>query len=50
MELQATLNEEETKFVMEVGINVLMASGSVPFITKQTADTTTVVAGTNTPQ
>lgn len=32
LEFEATLTEEEAKFVVEVGLNILLAQGSLPIL------------------
>lgn len=34
VEIKANLNEDQVKFLLEVGINVVMANGAKPFLTK----------------
>lgn len=44
VELQANLNAEELGFVLEVGLNYLLAKGVMPFTTESNVvDTTTAL-------
>lgn len=35
MEINANLSDEEVQMVLEVGLNVLLAHGTVPFISRE---------------
>ena len=50
VEIQANLSEEQVKFLIEVGLNVVLAKGAKPFI--QSADYTPdqILSGTDTIQ
>jgi len=48
-EVTLNLSEDEVKFVMEIGLNVLYAHGSIPFLSKD-VDLATIQPSTQTAQ
>jgi hypothetical protein len=45
-EIQANLSEEQVKFLVEVGLNVVRAKGAQPFLAKTEVDVHQLVQGT----
>jgi hypothetical protein len=50
LDLKANLSEDELQMVVEVGLNVLMAHGSIPFLNEKSVEAHQIQAGTTTPQ
>ncbi len=50
VEIQANLSEEQVKFLIEVGLNVVLAKGAKPFIQSSDYTPDQILTGTGTVQ
>jgi hypothetical protein len=50
VEIQANLSEEQVKFLIEVGLNVVLAKGAKPFIQASDYTPDQILTGTGTVQ
>lgn len=50
VEVSANLSEEQTRFLIEVGLNVVLAKGAKPFIQDTDFEPSQILTGTDTIQ